>query len=167
MTPEETKAWVWARCHEDGDCLLWDGAVAKSGVATARDPNTLKVGPVRRTLMIALGRYIGGKLATVSCGNPLCMAEEHLLALTRKELQQRSAPKLSQNLVRSAKLAKAARAKSSMTEEKAREIRASGMRPIDASAHFDVPYQTAAKIIGGRAWKEYGANPFFGLGSRG
>lgn len=166
MTPEEIKAWVWAKCHEDGDCLLWDGAVANGGVPTARDPNTEKLSPARRILLTAMGKNVAGKVATTTCNNPLCMAEDHVVAWTRKQLQQRSGEKLTYNMVRAKKLADVARRQSTVDMDLVRQIRAAGMRPKQAAEHFNVPFQTACRIISGTSWKEYGTNPFIGLGAR-
>ena len=43
MTPDEIKANIWSKCHECGDCLLWDGAVNDAGVPQMRLPGTREV----------------------------------------------------------------------------------------------------------------------------
>lgn len=165
MSPEQTAEWIWSRCHEDGDCVLWDGAVARGGGPAATDPETGKTAPVRRVLMRALGFDLEGKVATTSCKHPLCMARGHLLALTRKQLQKRTGPSISANVVRNAKLAEIKRARSYLTMEIVRDIRASGMRATDAAEHWGIPLQTAARVIRHDTWKDY-SSPFAGLGAR-
>lgn len=166
MTDEQIAAAVWARCHDDGDCMLWDGAVARNAGPAMTSPYTGKTAPVRRVLMQALGFDIQGKIATTTCEHRLCMAKPHLLALTRAQLQARSGPKLSANVVRSAKLAEIKRATCYLTMDIVREMRASGMRATDAAEHWGIPLQTAARVLRHDSWKEYGANPFHGLGAR-
>lgn len=169
LTPdidEALAAAIWSRCHEDGDCLLWDGAVAgnKAGPAMT-DPATGKTAPARRVLMKALGMPIAGLIATTSCQHPLCMERAHLLALTRKQLQQRSGPKLSANVVRSARLAELSRARSYLDMETVRAIRASGLRAKQAAEKWGIPLQTASRLIRHDSWRETTGNPFAGLGA--
>lgn len=166
MSPERIVHGIWSRCHGDGDCLLWDGAVAANAGPAMSSPYTGKTTPARRVLMQALGIDIAGKIATTSCNHPLCMARDHLLVLTRKQLQQRTGPKIAGNVVRSAKLAKIKRAQSYLTMEIVRDMRASGMRATDAAQHWGIPLQTAARVLRHDSWKEYTANPFLGLGAR-
>jgi hypothetical protein len=106
-------------------------------------------------------------MATTTCEHPLCMAEGHLLAMTRKQLQKRSGAKLPGNIVRSAKLAEVARRQSEIDMELVRQMRASGLRAKQASEKFGITLCAASRILRGDAWKEYGANnPFQGLGGR-
>lgn len=164
MTPEETKEWIWSRCHEDGDCVLWDGAVDDSGVPQLRRPGSRKVEPARRVLLAALGQEIKGRVATTTCQHPRCMAEEHCVAWTRKQLQKRSGQKLVTNIVRAAKLAAIGRERvGKLSMEKVRAARAAGMTGRAFAAETGVTLSTAQKALRGDAWKEYGANPFSGL----
>jgi hypothetical protein len=112
-----------------------------------------------------MGVDVRCKVATTTCGNPLCMAKDHVVAWTRKQLQKRSGEKLSVNVVRSAKLAEVARRQSDLTMDRVREIRSSGLRPTDAAHAYGISLQTAARIIRHDSWKEYGTNPWAGLGA--
>lgn len=165
MTDEETKRFIWSRCTEYGDCLLWDGAVDDCGVPQMRLPGSRKVEPVRRVLLLAMGRNIAGKLATTNCRNQRCMHEKHVVALTRKQLQVRSGKKLRGNPLRAAKLAIARRKTAKLDMEKVHEMRASGMNTRQAAAHYNVTQSTAAKVMRGEIWKDY-SSPFAGLGER-
>jgi hypothetical protein len=115
--------------------------------------------------MKALGMKVDGLIATNKCQHPLCMAREHLLAMTRKQLQKRSGVKLANNIVRTAKLAEKSRARSYLDMETVRAIRASGLRPKQAADRWDIPLQTAARLIRHDSWREYTGNPFAGLGA--
>lgn len=162
MTPEQVAEWIWSRCHEDGDCLIWDGAIAgKSGPAVT-SPFTGKTAPARRVLMQALGRQVNGFMCTTSCGSPNCMAKAHLITWTRKQLQKRTGKVLSTNEVRRSKLAAAAQRRSPLTMEMVREMRASGMTATQAAAHYGVPFQTAARALRNGSFRDY-SSPFAGL----
>lgn len=162
MTPEQLSRWIWSRCKEDGDCLLWTGAKGSDNVPKMRLPGERKVYQARRVLMEALGRTIVGRIATTTCGNPMCMAEEHLTAYTRKQLQQRSAKKFSGTLARSAKLAEISRRNSRLTMEQVQGIRAQGMKADEVMERFGLSKAAAHSLIAGRTWKDY-SNPFAGL----
>jgi hypothetical protein len=163
MKPEEIKQLVWDKCVPDGcGCLIWKGSIARGGVPAFRDPVTGKTGSARRILMTAMGKNVKGRLATTKCNNPLCMAEGHVVLWTRQELQKRSAAKLVENHVRSAKLAAAARARSKLTMEQVREIRSSGLRAKEVSAQYGITLHCACLIVNGRTWRDY-SNPFAGL----
>lgn len=167
MTPEETKAWIWSRCHEDGDSVLWDGAKDDQGVPYLRLPGSRKVLAARRVLLEALGVDVQGKIATTTCNNPACLAEGHCVAWTRKQLQKRSGQKLAHNMVRAAKLAAISRERNGkLTMEQVQEGRAEGLTTRAAAAMWGVTQSTAHKALSGSAWKEYGTSPFHGLGAR-
>jgi hypothetical protein len=166
MTPQETKEWIWSRCHEDGDCLLWDGGTDDQQVPYLRMPGSRKVEAARRVLLTALGVDVTGRVATTTCDNPLCLCEDHCVAWTRAKLQKRSGKKLAGNVVRAAKLQAARRPTATLDIEKVREMRASGMTTREAAAKYGVTQSTAHKAMTGKAWKDFGANPFFGLGAR-
>jgi hypothetical protein len=166
MTPEEIKGWIWSRCHEDGDCVLWDGGCDDQDVPYLRLPGSRKVVAARRVLLNALGVEIHGKLATTSCGHPKCLAEGHCVAWTRKQLQKRSGRKIAGNVVRAAKLQAARRGGATLSMEKVREGRQSGMTGRAFAELHGVTLSTAQKALNGKSWKDYGANPFLGLGAR-
>lgn len=163
MTPQQVADWIWSRCHDDCGCLIWDGAISKNSGPAVTSPYTGRTTPARRVLMQALGYDIAGKTCTTTCGHQACMEREHLVAWTRRELQLRTGKALSKNMLRSAKLAEAARRRSYLTMDLVREIRASGMRAKQAADHWSIPLQTAARVLRHDSWREYGSNPFAGL----
>lgn len=162
MNPEETKRWIWSRCTECGDCLIWNGAVDDAGVPQMRIPGIRKVLPARRVLMTALGRKIDGLIATTRCDNKRCMAEEHVVAWTRKMLQKRSGKKYAGSADRAVKLMKANEQRSRLGMETARDIRAKGMTAQEVMEQYGVSKSSAYDVIAGRHWKDY-SSPFAGL----
>jgi hypothetical protein len=162
MTPEETKRWIWSRCTECADCLLWTGATDDNGTPQMRLPGSRKVHPARRVLLEAMGKDVKGRIATTKCDNKACMAEEHVVLWTRKQLQQRNGKKIAGNVARSAKLAAAAQKRSKLTMEDARMIRSTGMTWREVMERFGVSESTAYDVIAGRHFKDY-SSPFAGL----
>lgn len=161
MTPEEIIDWIWSRCREDGDCLIWTGCTDPCGVPKMRlrgDPRG-KVRQTRRTLMEAMGINIAGRIATTTCGNPRCMAEGHIASYTRQQLQRRSGKVSAGNVARSAKLAVLARRRSRLTMDQVREIRAQGLNANQVMALTGLSESAAHCLVAGRTWKDY-TSPF-------
>lgn len=162
MTPEQTKAWIWSRCTEDGDCMRWEGATDDCGTPQVRRPGSRKVEAARRVLLEAMGKKLDGLLATTTCDDPLCLAEEHCVAWTRKQLQKRNGAKLVGNVARNAKLSAAARARATLDLEAVRQMRASNMTTRQAAAAYGVAQSTACDAMAHLTWKDY-SSPFAGL----
>ena len=83
-----------ARCRVDADtgCATWTGAFSQ-GVCKAQmsDNQGRRVVNVRRVILEAKnGRPLGNRLASCRCGNERCIAPDHLVALTRDQVQKRS-----------------------------------------------------------------------------
>lgn len=166
MTPAEIKKWIFDRCEECGDCLLWKQAVDDAGVPVCRLPGG-KVLQARRVLMQALGRDIDGKIATTSCNHKRCMAPEHVAAWTRKALQVRTvkATGFPQRLSRRAAIAESRRKTAVLDMDKVLDMRARKLTGREAAAEFGVALSTAQKALAGDSWADY-ASPFAGLGAR-
>lgn len=168
MTPDEIKAHIWSKCHECGDCLLWDGAVNDAGVPQMRLPGTREVFSVRRLLLTAMGQDIAGKIASTRCGNQLCMAEKHVTPMTRQQLQKRSGKKLVGNLARAAKLAATRRKTAKLTMEQAqemRQLRAEGVTTYEAAERYGISQGAAARVMRGDSWRDY-SSPYTQLMTR-
>lgn len=162
MTPAQIAQWIWARCHEDGDCMIWDGAIAANAGPAVTSPYTGRTAPARRVLMQALGIEIDGLICTTTCQHNCCMARGHIVAWTRQELQLRTGKSLSGNHARNAKLAQAARRRSYLTMEIVRDMRASGLPAKQVAQQWGVPLQTAARVLRHDSWRDY-SSPFAGL----
>lgn len=142
--------------------MLWTGATDDNGVPQMRLPGDRKVYPARRVLLEAMGKRTKGLLATTRCDNKACMAEDHVVLWTRKQLQARNGKKYAGNAARSARLALASRARSKLSMEDARLIRDTGMNWREVMERYGVSESTAYDVIAGRHWKDY-SNPFAGL----
>lgn len=163
MNLKELAAEFRARCVDDGDCLAWDGAVDSSGCPQVRIPGSRKTFSARRICLEADGKKIFGLLATVNCGNKCCLAPEHLVAMTRKQLQKRSGKIYAASVTRNAKLAEARRKTAKLDFERVAQMRAEvGLTTRQAAAKYGVTQSTAQKIMRGELWKDY-KNPFAGL----
>lgn len=155
---------IRANCDEVGDCWEWRGALDGSA-PVMRPAGSRKLMPVRRAVMTLAGKSIGdGRLACAKCGNERCVNPEHAVALTRQQLQQRTAKvtQYGRSLVRAAKLASARRAYSPLTAEAVAQMRASGLSTRAAAAAFGCGQSAAADILAGRTWRDY-SNPMAGM----
>ncbi len=84
-----TDEWLRARTKPVGDCLVWQLSAAHGTQPTTKIGG--RKGPmvlVRRVLWQrkhgqSMPRHV---LAGVSCGTPLCVHEDHIVAIDRKEL---------------------------------------------------------------------------------
>jgi hypothetical protein len=156
------------KCEETG-CMEWQGDFNGRNHDT---PSMIMGGkrvPVRRVVMQEAGKWIRGRLATNTCRNPACVAEEHALALTRKQLQQRTASSTNygKSLATRAAIAKSRQtgSRAVLTAEAVREIRESPMLLREAAEKFGCSLKTVSKARNYQTWKEY-SSPFAGLGSR-
>lgn len=152
------------RSDEVGDCWEWTGAVQfGSGCPVMRYDGRPQA--VRRVIAIELGLQVQGRLATARCANPLCVNPAHVVLLSRKQLQQRTA-RVTQwhvNPARNRKLALRARQTGKLTEAQVAEIRAiEGMKQRDIAALYGITQATVSAIRRGVKWKDYG-NPWLGL----
>lgn len=152
---------IRANCDEVGDCWEWRGALDGSA-PVMRPAGSRKLVPVRRAVMTLAGKSIGdGRLACAKCGNERCVNPEHAVALTRQQLQQRTATvtQYGRSLARTAKLAHARRLRSHLTDEVVAQMRASGLSTRAAAAAYGCGQTAAADILAGRTWRDY-SSPF-------
>lgn len=161
----DTLGWIYARCVEDGDCLLWQGALARGGVPQMQYGG--KVRPVRRVVAQLLGKKLDGLLATTTCGNPLCLAKEHLWMATRQQLQQYTADRTGygRSLTRRARISRAKRAQAKLSLDQVEAIRLAPSAAEAARAH-GIARSTAISIRAHKMWRNYGNNPWEGMGAR-
>jgi hypothetical protein len=105
-------------------------------------------------------------MVTCSCDNPRCVAPDHVLVLTRKQLQQRTSDRLmyQQCPARAAKLAAYQRSRSEFTEENIAFVRllAEKMPEREVARRLCMNFDHVNKIVHWRLWKNYN-NPFQGL----
>lgn len=106
------------RCIEDGDCLIWQGAMNERGPS-------MKVGGKQYSVRQAVwsnraGRpFPKGWVATVGCGRKACL--EHVVGMTRAAFNAKLNKRI--NPIRSRKVAAAKRANSRLSQDAVRAIR--------------------------------------------
>lgn len=143
-----------SRCTEEGECLLWNGAVNSAGHPTASIEG--KAVLVRRFAYVNLyGKTIHpGRCLVSSCGNKTCCSEPHLLSKTQREMVtgvyadwKRNDPRylhtMQRRCVTIAKLDLAT----------AEAIRASGKHYTEVAKEHGISNESARRIVRGLAWQ--------------
>lgn len=161
---EEALTKVKKNVIECGDCWDWQGYCSQSGV-----PMMCMNGehmPVRRALMgreqlEALGR---GIVVTVNCNNQKCVCPDHLEVLTRTQFLARNSLRTNHQM-RLAKIAAAQRAGpgAKLNFDLVAEILQSDETNIALAQRLGCDHTLISLVRRGKAWKQYGANPFAGL----
>lgn len=156
--------YLRARSEEVGECWEWTGALQSArGSPVMRYERVAQ--PVRRVIALELGMQVKGRMATVRCCNSLCVRPEHVVVLTRKQLQQRTAKvtQLHANPTRCRKLAQTARRTAKLSETQVAEIRAlDGLTQRQIAARYGIAQATVSAIRRGVKWKDY-SNPWLQL----
>lgn len=164
MTPQQTLDLILSKCREDGGCWIWQGALQSCGTTpTIRIPGTRKVTGVRRLVLQCCRVDLHGKFATNTCESPLCVAPDHLKAMTRLELQQKTYDNLplSTKLKRQKAIAEAQRAKAKLTPELVEMIKQSSRSTRDIAEDLGVSQHTVWAARTGKCWAPLvSANPF-------
>lgn len=152
------------RSEEVGDCWEWTGAMqTTTGTPVMRYDGRAQ--PVRRAIALELGLSLQGKLATCRCANMRCVNPEHVVMVTRQQLQKRTAKATGMHMspARCRKLAQSARRNGKLNEAQVAEIRAiEGMRQRDIAALYGITQSTVSAIRRGVKWKDY-SNPYLQL----
>lgn len=159
----QIRAFIATRTEQEGDCIIWTGAVDSRGVPIMRIAPDRKLHSVRRVIATLAGMDVEGKLVSTKCDCQQCVA--HLVVLTRKKLQQRTAKRnpYAQSITRNKKISDKARTRlAKLTLEQVREMRASGLAPRAAATLYGVSQTAAYEILSHRTWREY-SSPWAGL----
>lgn len=155
---------IKARCVEEGECWIWQKATTKAGYPIVK-LNGVKL--VRRVVMDIKGVKLKDRQPTVTtCGEKLCVHPEHVKASNWSSVGKAAAKQGAfSNPARGAKIAKARRQAhdARLTAEQAAEIRQSTESGPVLAARYGINRSRINDIKRGRAWKEYGTNPFQGL----
>lgn len=162
-----TLAHIHARCIEEGDCLIWQGATDKGGYPAIRVKG--RTTTVRRIVVELDGRPARpGQPVVCACDDKKCVKTDHLVLWTRKKVSR----KASKTGYRSTELRclKSARSRQAaigkITMDIARDIRASTENGVVLSKRYGINETQISRIRRGLAWKEYDITPFAGLGAR-
>lgn len=152
-------AVIHAKCTDEGDCWIWDGAL-HCGHPVVRHGG--KVISVRRYIAKHIhGRAVDGKLASTTCANSQCCAPAHIALVPRRQLN-RSVTKLTRHqsqLSRNHKLAMKKRALSTLTVDQVQQIRESDLPGRALAAQYGVVLYTVQRIRNGASWRDY-SSPF-------
>lgn len=151
---------VRARVEEIGDCWEWTGALQVCG-STPTMRHDGRAGAVRRFLAVEMGMNVTNKLATAKCDNPLCVCPDHIIVVSRKQLQQRlaKATRYQTNPLRMKRLSDKARAHSKLNPEIVQQIRDAEGKQRDIARAFGISQAAVSQIKRGRTWRDY-TNPF-------
>lgn len=150
------------RCEidEEGGCWDWTLHTVR-GVPNWRRHDA-KGGRVR----VLLWEAIHGVTCTTNdrihskCGDPLCVAPDHLVRTTRGALQRGKRA----SLAKVAAIAQKARARSPLDWDKVRAIRASDETLTVLAARYGVTFHCISLIRLHKSWREL-SSPFAGLGA--
>lgn len=159
---------IKARCIEEGDCLIWQGALSKQGFPSMKFEG--KSTTVRRVVMKLSGSPAASRQPVVcSCDEKKCVKLEHLKRSTIKKVSRKAVKTgYLSSLARRANVSATKRKseKARLTIEKAREIRASDETGVALAKRYGVDETIIGRVRRGKLWIEYAATPFAGLGAR-
>lgn len=150
---------ILGRTREIGGCMEWAGYAVEGKFPQIRVEG--KCYPVRRLVwLVTRGATRSDLWVSNSCNNPLCVNPDHLIAHTRGNAMKGNVRPVAHR----AKIASAKRAKSALTMEMVREIRASD----DSNPVLAERYGISAGYVSHlrntpTLWKDY-SSPFAGLG---
>lgn len=159
MDTNELKSFLRARSADIGNCWEWQGATQgpyRMPVMNVRGTVT----SVRRHIARTLGLQLEDRsVATMSCGNRLCVNPRHVVVMSRAELQARTGRQMAlhANHVRSCKLARSARRHSKLSAEQVIAIRAAeGVSQSALGARHGVSQATISAVRRDKIWKDQG-----------
>lgn len=152
--------WLWKDgCDDNGEPRLWmfDPHLGRSHAVS---------GPRAAAIVAGLTIPKGGR-AWMGCMNAGCVNPEHVLVGTMAEWGKWKADNKvwRDDPVRIAiTTATVRRHRAKLDMEKARQIRAMGVKQISMAALFGVSESAISAVVQGNTWRE--SNPFAGLGAR-
>lgn len=158
---------IHMKCVEDGDCLLWMGTRGGGPRGTPQIRDNGRLLSVRRVLYEhEHGPLPQGMTAAAICESPACV--RHIAPRTRSQIAQMVADTgVFAQPARCAKIAATKRAAAGrLTLEQAMDVRYGAGTAAEKAAEYGISRYLAAAIRRGERWKEYGHNPFSGLGQR-
>ena len=139
---------------EEGQCRLWTGYMVNgsplinvngAGTSVRRLVWREKHGPIAPNL-----------LAHAQCGNPACVAAEHIVLMTAQEIAKKAAAAgaFSTPQRRAAQSAAARRHAKKLNLELAREIRLSSDTSKVVAARYGISPSLVKKVRAGKAWAD-------------
>lgn len=160
---------IKSRCEEVGECWIWKLCL-QAGVPAIRIPRTIDPARplvnVRRWWSIQQGKNVAGKLATTSCRDPRCVNPDHIVLLTRKQLQQRAGETMMKNETTARRARRAAarigQGDTKIGPEIARQIRDSDRSSRDWAQELGCSPKTVWLARTNKTWRDL-TSPFSGL----
>lgn len=158
--PGEFVTRVLARCIEEGDCLVWQGAMNNGTSPVLSFGN--RVYAVRRVMWVGMGKKLDPKRHICSgCGNPACVTPEHAIQKTRGI--KRGTKK---TVAVRHNMAEARRRKARLNWDDVAEIRASDAPVREIARQKSISPDHVRRIQSGQYWNANLNSPFAGLGAR-
>lgn len=148
-----------ARTIEEGDCLIWAGYANKGKFPQWRIGGHLWL--VRRLIWSLSHEAMPRGQVGTHCGSPLCVHPNCLVDRSRAKAQRGILLTASHK----ANIATGRRAKSRLTMDVVREIRASDEPSVNVDRRLGLSIGYTSRIRLGLAWKDR-ASPFSGLGAQ-
>jgi hypothetical protein len=159
---------IRARCTEDGDCLLWPGAMFKSGGGPLIQIGAKNLSARKIIWSQKRGApFPSNRVASVTCLNKACLNENHVIAWTRTEVAQAWASQRNPTLA-AAKLSNYRRdnQKNKLTAEDVALIRSTKGSRRELAEQYGVAITSIDRLRRGEGgWRDY-SSPFAGLGAR-
>jgi transcriptional regulator with XRE-family HTH domain len=157
-----TWPWIAERCHEDGDCLIWDHKKHRGQpVHTFQRGES---GSIRKLAWKAAGKreLRENERVTMMCGHKDCLEPSHMRAISQAEVLKRNCDSRSVKLRKYAAVTESIRkARAKITLEDARYARKSDKTLAELSDELGISIQRLSKIRRGEAWPD--PNPLTGI----
>lgn len=152
---------IEAKCDIVGDCWHWKAS--KSHGAPYMRIGSKSV-PVRRYIFTELlGKDASGRLVSMRCSHLDCVNPQHIVAYTRKQLQQKTAKRTryGDDLLRKAKMSAAKRRSSPYSDDFIRQVRAMEGSSKQIARDLNLCPSTVNDWRNGDLRKDF--NPWIGL----
>lgn len=151
---------ILEKCVEDGDCLMWQGAMADGSCPS------IKVGGKARNARrlyyeLTTGRPLpAGKVASATCGCGRCLS--HVKPQTIAQVLAGAVERGAYGVRHAAKVAATKRKSAKFSEEVIRRVRESDEVGTKLAAEIGMDQSYLSRVRRGMARKDY-ANPFASL----
>lgn len=154
---------ILSRCIEEGECLIWPGAMASGG----KVPCVRYEGETFYVRRVLYEHHAGkpppnGRGIAVTCGCKRCV--RHIKPLTKSQIGRRAGANYG-GPAHAARVAAGRRRNVKLSEEGVRDIRASADPKAVLAQRWGVIPEYVTRIQSGKARREHNS-PFAGLGAR-
>ena len=148
-------ARFFARCEEEGDCLVWGGGVTSAGAPIARVDGQNAM--LRRLVFLAKGQPLKpGYKITTNCECRRCLAPAHVVQMTQGEIVKRSHKKRGMDSRVRVSLAKRAASPMSGRHLEAISRVAAGETKKSVARDMGVSASAISALTLGKTWRPLG-----------